>query len=70
MKCHSNCEKHIVSVKAHSNTTLEWNVRIYILHSTLQHVPVGVVREGEYVRGHLRSPPASVHIYHLRGVDG
>lgn len=37
---------------------------------TLEHVPVGIVRDGVDVRRHLRPPLALVHVHHLGCVDG
>ena len=39
-------------------------------HHTLEHVSVGIVRDGKDVRRHLCSSPPPVHVDHLVCVDG
>ena len=49
---------------------IAWSLRISFGLLTLQHVLVGVVRDGEEMRGHLSLPLAPVGVDDLLGVDG
>ena len=54
----------------HCNSHEKTHVYTYIYSQpTLQHVSVGIVRDGEDVGWHLCLPPAPVHLHHRLGVD-